>query len=160
MLPISIWITLIGKNFLNNFKSKIKQTVYIQYIICRFLLRQYLNIDSSNSFNLVTIFQFYLNILHFKLLFFSSFIKDNLCLLLISTYINRLSKSYGNEVISIKKESLQKIQHINVMSSSVNGKVNCNFQLSHGFNDLSQIKSIGKLIASDNILTYCKYINY
>ena len=63
----------------------------------------------------------------------------------MSNYINGLSISCGNEVISIKKDSLQKIEHMNVVGSNYYGKIDCNFKLSHGFQDLSQIKSIGKM---------------
>ena len=64
----------------------------------------------------------------------------------MSNCINWLTKSYGNEVVSIKKEFLQKIEHINVLNTTVNEEIDCNFKLSHGFKDLSQIKSIGKML--------------
>ena len=64
----------------------------------------------------------------------------------MSNCIHGLCKSYGNEVISVTKESLQKIEHINVVITDILGEINCNFKLSHGFQDLSQIKSIGKIL--------------
>ena len=61
----------------------------------------------------------------------------------MSNCVYGLSKSYGNEVISITKNNLQKIQHINLLSTHYSGEID--FKLSHGFQDLSQIKSIGKI---------------
>ena len=63
----------------------------------------------------------------------------------MSNCIYELSKSYGNEVISINKESLQKIDYIKVVNTTFYGNIDCNFKLSHGFKDLSQIKSMGKI---------------
>ena len=63
----------------------------------------------------------------------------------MSNCINGLCKSYGNEVISIKKESLQNIEHINVVNTNC-GEIDCNFKLSHSFQNLSQLKSIGKIL--------------
>ena len=70
--------------------------------------------------------------------------KDALMSHLISNTINELCKSDGNEVISIRKESLKKTQHIKVRKRKCQG-INCNFRLSCGFLDFSQLKSIGNL---------------
>lgn len=64
---------------------------------------------------------------------------------LISNTINELCKFNGNEVISITKEALKKTQHIKVYKRNCEG-INCNFRLSCGFLDFSQLKSIGNLI--------------
>ena len=40
-----------------------------------------------------------------------------------------MSESYGNEVICIKKESLQKIEHINVERTGLPKNIDCNLKL-------------------------------